>query len=68
MRVAACEMEHMPRFCVIYREVIPTSKIEKPQAIKKMDQILKVSNGLMVDRGDLGIEIPAEEVPLCQTE
>ena len=42
------------------------SKIEKPQAIKKMDQILKVSDGLMVARGDLGIEIPAEEVPLHQ--
>ena len=49
------------------KELIPIiSKIEKPQAIKKMDQILKVSNGLMVARGDLGIEIPAEEVPLCQ--
>jgi len=42
------------------------SKIEKPQAINNMDQILKVSNGLMVARGDLGIEIPAEEVPLFQ--
>ena len=42
------------------------SKIEKPQAINNMDQILKVSNGLMVARGDLGIEIPAEEVPLYQ--
>ena len=48
-------------------ELIPIiSKIEKPQAIKNMDQILKVSNGLMVARGDLGIEIPAEEVPLYQ--
>ena len=49
------------------KESIPIiSKIEKPQAINKMDQILKVSNGLMVARGDLGIEIPAEEVPLYQ--
>ena len=48
-------------------ELIPIiSKIEKPQAINNMDQILKVSNGLMVARGDLGIEIPAEEVPLFQ--
>ncbi len=48
-------------------ELIPIiSKIEKPQAINNMDQILKVSNGLMVARGDLGIEIPAEEVPLYQ--
>ena len=42
------------------------SKIEKPQAIKKIDSIIKVSNGIMVARGDLGIEIPAEEVPLNQ--
>ena len=48
-------------------ELIPIiSKIEKPQAINNMNQILKVSNGLMVARGDLGIEIPAEEVPLFQ--
>ena len=42
------------------------SKIEKPQAIEKIDSIIKVSNGVMVARGDLGIEIPAEEVPLNQ--
>ena len=49
------------------KEIIPIiSKIEKPQAINNMDQILKVSDGLMVARGDLGIEIPAEEVPLYQ--
>tara|TARA_B100001057_G_scaffold126796_1_gene125710 strand:+ start:672 stop:2096 length:1425 start_codon:yes stop_codon:yes gene_type:complete len=42
------------------------SKIEKPEAIKNMDEIIKVSNGIMVARGDLGIEIPAEEVPLNQ--
>ena len=49
------------------KDTIPIiSKIEKPQAISKMDQILKASNGLMVARGDLGIEIPAEEVPLYQ--
>jgi len=42
------------------------SKIEKPQAINKLDSILKVSDGLMVARGDLGLEIPTEEVPLNQ--
>lgn len=42
------------------------SKIEKPEAIKKIDSIINVSNGIMVARGDLGIEIPAEEVPLNQ--
>ena len=42
------------------------SKIEKPQAIAKLESILKVSDGLMVARGDLGLEIPTEEVPLNQ--
>ncbi len=42
------------------------SKIEKPQAIEKLESILKVSDGLMVARGDLGLEIPAEEVPINQ--
>jgi len=42
------------------------SKIEKPQAISKLESILKVSDGLMVARGDLGLEIPTEEVPLNQ--
>ena len=42
------------------------SKIEKPQAINKLESILKVSDGLMVARGDLGLEIPTEELPLNQ--
>jgi len=44
------------------------SKIEKPEAIEKIDKIIKVSNGIMVARGDLGIEMPIEKLPLLQKE
>ena len=42
------------------------SKIEKPEAIDCLDDIIDASDGIMVARGDLGIEIPTEEVPFIQ--
>lgn len=44
------------------------SKIEKPEALTNIKEIVKASNGLMVARGDLGVEVPAEEVPIVQKE
>ncbi len=42
------------------------AKIEKPEAIVNIDRIIAVSDGIMVARGDLGVEMPMEEVPVLQ--
>lgn len=42
------------------------AKIEKPEAVENIDRIIAFCDGLMVARGDLGVEIPAQEVPLIQ--
>jgi pyruvate kinase len=48
----------------IFRPVI--AKIEKPQAIENLDEVIAAFDGFMVARGDLGVEMPAEEVPFLQ--
>ena len=42
------------------------AKIEKPEAVADLDAIIRGADGLMVARGDLGVEIPMEEVPIVQ--
>ena len=44
------------------------AKIEKPEAIENIDKIVAHCDGIMVARGDLGVEIPAQEVPLIQKQ
>lgn len=48
-------------------KVVPViAKIEKHEAIENMEEILKLCDGVMVARGDLGVEVPAEDVPILQ--
>ncbi len=42
------------------------SKIESQEGVSNIDEILKVSDGIMVARGDLGVEVPAQDVPIIQ--
>lgn len=44
------------------------AKVEKPEAVERIDKIIKHSNGIMVARGDLGIEVPMERLPLVQKD
>jgi len=41
-------------------------KLEKPSALEKLDDILKICDGIMVARGDLGVELPPQQVPVAQ--
>jgi pyruvate kinase len=56
---ASTSVDHTSRIPVI-------AKIEKPQALDRIDEILEVADGLMVARGDLGVEMDLAEVPIIQ--
>ena len=44
------------------------AKIERPEALQHIEAIVEASDAIMVARGDLGVELPAEEVPLVQRQ
>lgn len=50
-----------------YGKSVPIiAKLEKPQAIERLEEILEIANGVMIARGDLGVELPPEQVPIIQ--
>ncbi|MDI5963178.1 pyruvate kinase [Streptantibioticus silvisoli] len=48
------------------REIPVIAKIEKPQAVERLEEIVAAFDGLMIARGDLGVEMPLEQVPVVQ--
>jgi pyruvate kinase len=60
------ELKHMIRAQDKHARVV--AKIEKPEALEEIDEIIKESDALMVARGDLGVEVAMEKVPLIQKD
>ncbi|MDX9749640.1 MAG: pyruvate kinase [Flavobacteriales bacterium] len=60
------ELKHAIRAAEKHARVV--AKIEKPEAMREIDEIIRESDALMVARGDLGVEIPMEQVPLLQKD
>ena len=50
------------------RDIRIIAKIENTDGVENIDDIIRVSDGIMVARGDLGVEIPMEEIPVLQKQ
>jgi pyruvate kinase len=64
---SAADVAEVKRVIAQHKSVTPViAKLEKPQAIDNLEEILEVADGVMVARGDLGVEMPPEKVPVIQ--
>ncbi len=66
VRKASDILELKKRIAAKEKNVRVIAKIEKPEAVDNIDEIIKVSDGVMVARGDLGVEMKMQEVPVIQ--
>src|SRR5512147_437456 len=61
------DVRETKRLIGVRQDDVPViAKLEKPQAIEHLEEILEVADGVMVARGDLGVEMPPEQVPIIQ--
>ena len=51
---------------IVDGKALVMAKIEKPSAVKNIDDIIQAADGIMIARGDLGVEMPTEKVPIVQ--
>jgi len=64
---SASDVENAKQIIAAHRQDVPViAKLEKPQALDQLEKILEVADGVMVARGDLGVEVPPEKVPVIQ--
>ena len=68
MRQAQDVLDLRQRLGALKADIPIIAKIEKPEAVLAIDPILEAADGVMVARGDMGVELPAEQVPIYQKQ
>jgi len=64
---SAADVLEVKEIIAEHNQTVPViAKLEKPQAVDQLEDILEASDGVMVARGDLGVEVPPEKVPVIQ--
>ncbi|MDP9158673.1 MAG: pyruvate kinase [Acidobacteriota bacterium] len=64
---SAADVREVKQIIADHQSKVPViAKLEKPQALEQLEEILEASDGVMVARGDLGVEMPPEKVPVIQ--